>query len=114
MIAFGRSKREQTCDCEPVGHPSLRQALQLMSDPKLLADIEQGSLNQLIDQESDDRLIIRELFLRTLSRFPTDAEVAQVLEFHDRKMNRSPSMEIQSWAAVLWSLLNTQEFLTIH
>lgn len=105
---FGRTHRTETCDCSPEGHPTVRQTLVMMSDPQLLADISHGELPRLVASELTDAELVDELFLRTLSRWPTANERQSALQACSVG-NRREAME-----DILWGLLNTQEFITIH
>jgi hypothetical protein len=106
---FSRPERKLTCDCERSSEPTLRQAMLLLSDPTLQARITRaaaglapptgGSLDESLD----------ELFLRALSRWPDESE-RQAAREH---VEGSPSHE-QALADVLWSLINTREFITLH
>lgn len=105
---FGRTNRTETCDCTPKGHPTVRQTLVLMSDPELLSDLAGGDLPKLLASDLTDAELVDELFLRTVSRWPTDDERAAALKVC-AEGDRSERFE-----DILWGLLNTQEFLTIH
>lgn len=105
---FGQPKRTDTCDCSPKNRPSVRQVLTLCSDSNMVADVSQGSLRSLLDGDLSDDQLLEDLFLQTLSRWPTDDELAAAAETYDTE-DREPA-----WESVLWSLLNTQEFITIH
>lgn len=108
LTLFGQPKRANTCDCSPKSRPSVRQALTLMSDPKLIADVSRGSLARLLADEMSDDELLDELFLQTLSRWPTPEERSAVQQASAAADRRA------AWESVLWSLLNTQEFITIH
>ncbi len=105
---FGQPDREETCDCSPRGRPGIRQTLALMSDPLLIADISRGRLAKLRTDDLTHDQTVDELFLSTLSRWPTGDERAAVRRASAR------SEKCDSWEGILWSLLNTQEFITIH
>jgi hypothetical protein len=109
LTLFGRSKRTQTCDCETSNSPSIRQTLALMSDENLLADLLAGELGPLLAAGLGTDEIIDELFLRTLSRLPTDAERTAAAEATRQADDRRLAFE-----GLLWGLVNTQEFFTIH
>jgi hypothetical protein len=63
----------------------------------------------LLKDLPDDQQRIEELFLWTLSRLPT-ADEQQACRQYVRE-SASPQRELQG---VLWSLLNTREFLLNH
>jgi hypothetical protein len=52
---------------------------------------------------------IREAFLRTLSRPPTDAEVER-----SKRHLRQVGDPAEGLRELLWALLNTREFITNH
>jgi hypothetical protein len=52
---------------------------------------------------------IENLYLTTLSRKPTEAEITRVMAYLDKESNRS-----KGYADVLWVLLNGSEFLFNH
>jgi hypothetical protein len=106
---FGRTSRTQPCDCAPPPGPSIRQTLALMCDPALQEQLPSGRVRELCDAGLSNEDTVEELFLSTLSRLPTDEEraaaVSHLIEASDRRA---------AYQDLLWSLLNTQEFLTIH
>lgn len=110
---FGRPTRnaETLCDCDREGRPALVQSLYLANHPDLLKKISapKGRLADVLKAHSDDTRRIDELFLWTLSRPPTDAERAYCLS-HVRGSS-SPS---RGYEGLVWSLLNTREFLLNH
>jgi hypothetical protein len=106
---FGRPARTLSCDCERSQEPAVPQALFLMSDPKLLATIEKGRLQTLLEQKRSDEATIEELFLATLSRFPDDKEKHTALEHVRAARDRR-----KAYVDVIWALLNTREFISNH
>jgi hypothetical protein len=106
---FGRTARTQPCDCAPPPAPSIRQTLALMCDPSLLGALPAGRVQALCESKLSDAEVIDELFLGTLSRFPEDEErriaAAHLAAADDRRA---------ACEDLLWSLINTQEFVTIH
>jgi hypothetical protein len=109
LEVFGRTARTQPCDCAPPPAPSVRQTLALMCDPSLLGALPAGRVRELCETTLSDGEVINELFLGTLSRFPEDEErrvaVAHLAAADDRRA---------AYEDLLWSLINTQEFVTIH
>lgn len=106
---LGRGDRRSLCDCDRAAGPSIRQPIFLMSDPLVLAKITQGRLARLMAAESNDRAILTELYLATLSRPPGEDE----LEFLQKQISNAPDRPA-TLADVLWALLNTREFSTNH
>lgn len=114
MDVFGKPERAVTCDCERVNEPSLLQAVFLQNDPlvHLLLD-ESDWLEEIRQQpEPGDEAIrsrIREAWLRTLGRPPETREVQRA--FRHLQQAESPREGMED---LLWSLLNTKEFLLNH
>jgi hypothetical protein len=71
---FGRPPRTSACDCERALDPALPQTLFRMTDALLLAKLEKGRLQQLLASDKPNDELLEELFLATLTRFPTPAE----------------------------------------
>jgi hypothetical protein len=88
---------------------SIPQALAMMNGVRLnLAVRAAGSetlLGRLFDQIKDDGPLVEELYLRTLSREPTDAELKTTLAYCKETKNRSAVFE-----DLFWALLNSSEF----
>jgi hypothetical protein len=110
---FGRPKRNAAvqCDCERDGGASVFQVLTLANHPRVWEKIKDanGRVAKLLKEKSDDAARIDELFLATLSRPPADAERAACLAH--LKNSDSPENGLQG---ILWSLLNTREFMLQH
>ncbi|KAA5539452.1 DUF1549 domain-containing protein [Roseiconus nitratireducens] len=105
---FGRPERSVTCDCGQKRRPSIRQVLTLMCDPKRLADLSSGHVARWLSDDWDDEQILDEMFLQTLSRWPTAKERQAALDMLQSGPRR------QAYEDILWALVNTTEFITIH
>jgi hypothetical protein len=106
---LGRPDRRSLCDCDRAAGPSIRQPIYLMSDQKVMAKIAEGRLARLLAAGGDDRAIVSELYLATLSRFPDEDELA----FLKTQISAAPDRRA-GLADVLWAVLNTREFSTNH
>ncbi len=109
---FGRPVRATVCSCERGDAPSMAQALHLMNSPRITGRIEDrnGRANRMADSDRSPDQIIEELFLATLSRFPTDSERRVMLEaFAGQKVDRRAAAQ-----DVLWALLNSKQFIYNH
>ncbi len=88
---------------------SIPEALFLMNSPQLhnfiKVDSPNSTIARIIRQVLSDEEVVRELYLNTLSREPTEREVSVCLEFVSKAPTRREGFE-----DILWSLLNTSEF----
>jgi hypothetical protein len=109
LRTFGRSERVTACACERGGDVSLPQVLHLIGGEVTTGKVGHatGWLTKALAAEKEDR-VLDELFLRTLSRPPTDTERAKVKEL--RKDN--PRDEL--FRDLFWALLNSKDFLFNH
>jgi hypothetical protein len=110
MLVFGKPIRKTNCDCERQADPSLLQAVYLRNDSDLQTLVRRadGWLKQL-PADADAAKLVREAYLRTVSRPPTEAELARCKKYFDEAPTLAEALE-----DVLWALLNTQEFITNH
>jgi hypothetical protein len=111
LAIFGRPLRTQTCDCERSGDAGLPQAMYLMNDTEVNNKISnpKGRLAKLLKDISDDGQLVEELYLGTVSRFPTDPERKKALDYVAKAGDRKAGFE-----DVLWSLINLREFVFNH
>jgi hypothetical protein len=68
------------------------------------------SLRRLLQSTKDDAAAVEELYLMTLSRFPSAEEKKKLLEYLAKKKSARP----QAVQDVLWAMLNAKEFMFIH
>ncbi len=87
---------------------TIPQSLSLMNasqvDQKLRAN-RKNLLGRLLQEIPDDESLVVELYLRCLSREPTDAELALLLAYRNKTSRRSEAFE-----DILWTLINSAEF----
>ena len=106
---FGRPVRATVCECERSNEPSISQALHLLNSPEVNAKIghRKGIARQLAESPRTNDEITDEIYLSTLTRFPTAEEKAlMAAAFAAAGTNRHQAVE-----DMLWSVLNTKEFL---
>lgn len=86
---------------------SIPQALWMMNSPLTNQAIQSGpTLRTLLERERDDEAVTVELYLRSLAREPKTAELQTCLDYVRTASNRQEAFE-----DILWSLLNSTEFL---
>ena len=109
---FGRPARNTVCECERSNEPSIAQALHLLNSPEIMEKIQDrhGAARKLAESKLAPSEIVDELYLLTLARFPKDHERALMLQVFDGSdADRKTAVE-----DVLWTLLNTKEFIYNH
>jgi hypothetical protein len=111
LSIFGRPLRTQTCDCERGVETGLAQAMYLLNDEDVNTKINNtsGKLAKTVKRIKDDRQLLEELYLGTLSRYPSEDEIKSSLEFLAAAKDRQ-----QGAQDLLWSLLNLREFVFNH
>ncbi len=113
LEVFGRPKREILCSCDRDMGPNLSQSLHLINGSDLNSKLNapDARLATLIKAGESDLLdIINELYLATLSRYPSPVELHVALsQVRDKKEKRQAAFE-----DILWALVNTEEFLYNH
>jgi hypothetical protein len=105
---FGRPARESPCECERTSEVSLGQALNLMNGSTISDAIidKNGRLSKLVAGTTDDRKVIEELYLATMSRFPTKVESEMALKHITKSKDR-----LEGAQDVMWALISSPAFL---
>jgi hypothetical protein len=108
LETFGRPVRQSVCACERGVEPSMAQALHLMNSETTTVKIEdrRGRAASLAASDLPPSAIIEELYLASVSRFPT----AQEQELMQRSLTETDDRR-KAVEDVLWTLLNTREFV---
>ncbi|MDB6070301.1 MAG: hypothetical protein JWL81_1472 [Verrucomicrobiales bacterium] len=108
---FGKSPRTTTCGCERSDESSLAQVFTLTSGPGVAGVISASDnrLATLTDSAMPPAEAITDLYWRTLSRPPTEAELQFLTPLLTENSTRRAALE-----DIVWSLINTKEFLLRH
>ncbi len=110
LTTFGRAKRETVCSCEVKMEPNLSQALHMLNGDTVNAKIAQGGLvTTRIGEEVPHAKIIEEIYIRCLTRKPTEKELTNLMELVSQEENKQQALE-----DVFWALLNSREFVFNH
>jgi hypothetical protein len=92
---------------------SIPQALLLMNNPTIHGRINarrsDSILAKILKTHPSDDDAVRALYLRTLARTPTEAEMGRIRSYRQEVSDRGEAFE-----DVLWALINTVEFLHNH
>lgn len=110
---FGRPQRNSgvQCDCERDSNASVLQVLSIANHPRVRQKIadDKGNVARILKSQTDDAKRIDEVYLVTLGRLPSDDERKACMTY----MRESPT-PAEGLRGVMWSLLNTREFLLQH
>ncbi len=111
LQVFGRPARQSVCACERGVEPAITQALHLMnsdSTTRRLAD-PHGFAARLAGSDLTDHQIVEEIYLTAFSRFPRESERELMNQAFAQTAVRREAVE-----DILWTLLNTREFVFNH
>jgi len=111
LKTFGQPARELACECEREGDSNLAQALQLINGPAVNDRLRNPAnrIGKLVAAKKNDKEILTELFLVTLSRQPNETEESKMLGHVSSAVDRR-----RAWEDVHWALINSKEFLFRH
>jgi hypothetical protein len=111
LETLGRCDRRESCASTSVSEISLRQSLLWIGSDTVDGKVASvnGYVKQLLELDPEPDSIVESLFLRTLSRFPTEQEK---LHWRDEITKAADRAEIVE--DLFWALLNTREFQFVH
>jgi hypothetical protein len=111
LTTFGRPVRTNACECARGSTADLSQALHMLNSAAIHNKVIQptGRLGRMLKAGAGDAEIIEELYLATLARVPSDDDRQTVREL----LTEAPSRE-EGLQDLLWSLLNSAEFVFNH
>jgi hypothetical protein len=107
----GRPKRVITCECERTSTPNLAAVLHLVNGDVIQRKLtdKTNRIAGFIKNKRPPEDAVRDLYLVTFSRPPSDAEVADAVSHVETA--ESPQ---QGFEDILWALINSREFLFNH
>jgi len=109
---FGRPQRTTVCACERGDSPSITQALHLMNSPELQAKLSahDGNTRRWANSTADAETVLETIYLTALARRPHRSERTLMLDLlNDSAVPRQTAIE-----DILWTVMNSKEFLYNH
>jgi hypothetical protein len=111
LNTFGKPRREGVCECERVSDPNLAQALHTLNGDLVTAKIAdpRGRVAHLLAAKKPHEEIVTELYLAALGRRPSGQEH----EACRKLLAEAPDAGV-FYQDLLWSLINSKQFLFIR
>jgi hypothetical protein len=111
LDTFGKPRREVVCECERSSEGNMGQALALINGSAVNTKIAapEGRVQKLLRDNTPDGALIEEIYLAALGRRPTAQELAEAGTLIRTAASRQEGVE-----DLMWSLLNSREFLFIY
>lgn len=111
LDTFDRPKRVSGCECERSTSATLSQVLLLANSDEIEQKLQNGNgrIAKMIAAKRSTYQVVEEMYLAAFSRYPSPKEVFATAGYIDRDPDPRRGME-----DVLWSLLNSREFLFNH
>jgi hypothetical protein len=115
LTTFGRATRGTACSCEVKMEPSLSQALHLLNGDTVQEKIASGGVvKRMLDENRSAEQIVEEVYLRTLTRMPTEKERTALLEILQDPAAQDPAAIQRNLEDSFWAILNSREFVFNH
>lgn len=111
LNVFAKPRRSSVCECERMPDENLSQALHTLNGDVLTEKIaaSNGRVAKLLKAKTPHEQIVADLYLATLSRYPSDAE----MEASKELLAKYPEAK-EYYEDLLWALLNSKQFLFVH
>ncbi len=111
LTVFGRPQSTTACECERSQEANLSQSLHLLNSEEIQGKLscDTGRAARLANDPRPDEAKIQELYRFAMCRLPSDEEIKATLTYVSSKQNRREAYE-----DVIWSLINSKEFLFNH
>lgn len=111
LTTFAKPRRASVCECERMPDENLAQALHTLNGDTLATKIadNKGRIATMLAADVSHEEIVRKIYLATLCRWPTEAELQLSHEF----LAESPSPK-ECYEDLLWALMNSKQFLFVH
>ena len=114
LEVFGRPRRESVCECERRTEANLAQSLLLLNSATIQRTLQAvgGRIDRWMSDPGPDAAKVEELYRVACSRAPNDEERAVCLGHLARC--RVEGRLRQGYEDLVWTLINTKEFLFTH
>jgi hypothetical protein len=111
LTVFGRPSGDSPCECERGTEANLAQMLHLINSPDILGKLGSSRAARLAaDTGRTTQAKLDEIYMVAFARPPSASEIADVESYLASHEANLPA----AWEDVIWSILNTKEFLFTH
>jgi hypothetical protein len=109
---FGKPQRMDACECERDNGSNMLQALHFINGKSILGRVQNPNARPaiLLKQKITDDQLVTELFLWSLARGPSAAELKLGVDFVKSYAER----RAEAAQDLMWALLNSRDFLMVH
>ncbi len=109
---FGKSQRMEACECERDTGSNMLQALHFLNGKAIQARVgnPNGRAGILAREKKTDVEVVTELYLWSIARHPTDAEMKVSVTFLKTHAER----RAEAVQDLFWVLLNSRDFMLVH
>lgn len=113
LQSFGRPERDITCECERSNTPSMVQVLHIHNGSTINERLRSSDscVTRFAGASMDNEAVIREAFLRALTRAPTDRELERLAAELDSGDPQERRARIED---LYWGIMSSREFLFNH
>lgn len=113
LQTFGRNQRRITCECERSDEPSMIQVLHISNGDTVNGKLAtpENRLSRWLTEVTDDRELIDEVFLTSLSRTPRQHEIDEISELLAATPAEERRIVLED---IVWGIISSREFLFNH
>ena len=111
LTVFGRPQSSTACECERSQEANLSQSLHLLNSEEIQSKLsgDNGRASQLAKDPRADSEKVDEIYIIALGRHPNEMEHQASISYVSGKENKREAYE-----DLIWSLINSKEFLFNH
>ncbi|MGF1582936.1 MAG: DUF1549 domain-containing protein [Gemmataceae bacterium] len=110
LSVFGRPSASSACECERTSSLNLAQLLHLLNSSDILKKVAGTRAQKISRDRRSHEEKLRELYLVALSRKPSQAELGVLTSYIEQRQRNTKA----AYEDVIWSLINSPEFLFNH
>lgn len=112
LDVFGKPNSATACECERTAEATLAQSLHLLNSKEVQAKLSSDSGRAAAMTASSEPLdvLVQNLYLAALSRKPNETELDTALQF----LAERPDRRREAFEDLVWTLINSKEFLFNH